>query len=170
LAAALALPQTTNTGAPFPERDLLIFLAFSVIFATLVLQGLTLPWVIRRLDVHDDGRGAREELKARKAAAAAAVTRLRELGEEEWTRDDTVERMIGLFEFRRRRLLRRAGVEGDGDEDPEERSMAYQRLVREVLEAQRREVVRLRDEGAISDEVMHIVERELDLEDTRLEI
>ena len=170
LAAALALPQTTQSGAPFPERDLLIFLAFSVIFATLVFQGLTLPWLIRRLGVQDDGLSAREELHARKAAATAAVARLRELGEEEWTRDDTVERMIGLYEFRRRRLAQRAGAELDGDENPEERSVVYQRTVREVLEAQRREVIRLRNEGAISDEVMHVLERELDLEDTRLEI
>jgi len=164
LAAALALPLG------FPERDLLIFLAFSVIFATLVLQGLTLPWVIRWLDVHDDGRGAKEELKARKAAASAAVVRLRELGDEEWTRDDTVERMIGLYEFRGRRLAQRAGRPMDGDDNPEERSVAYQRVVREVIEAQRREVIRLRDEGTISDDVMHALERELDLEDTRLEI
>jgi CPA1 family monovalent cation:H+ antiporter len=80
--------------------------------------------------------------------------------------------MIGLMEFRERRLRQRVGEldRGEGDEDPEERSQAYQRLVREVLDAQRRRIVELRDEGAISDEVLHALERELDLEDQRLEI
>jgi CPA1 family monovalent cation:H+ antiporter len=166
LAAALALPHG------FPERDLLIFLTVAVIFATLVIQGLTLPWVIRRLDIHDDGAGEREELHARREAAQAAIAHLRLLGDEDWTRNDSVERMIQYYEFRNRRLTQRAGeLDGDEEEDDlDERSRGYQRLVREVLDAQRRRVVELRNEGAISDEVMHALERELDLEDQRLEI
>ena len=166
LAAALALPHD------FPERDLLIFLTLAVIFATLVGQGLTLPYLIRRLGIEDDGLAEREELHARREAATAAIDELRRLGEEDWTREDTVDRMIRLYEFRDRRLSQRAGeLERDGDEgDLDERSFAYQRLVREVLEAQRRRVIELRNEGAISDEVLHVLERELDLEDQRLEI
>ena len=165
LAAALALP------GDFPERDLPIFLALSVIFATLVVQGLTLPWLIRRLDVHDDGGQEREELHARRQATEAAIARLGELGEEEWTRDDTIERMLALYRFRDRRLSQRAGQIGDDDDDDlDERSRSYQRLVREVLDAQRRRIVELRDEGAISDDVLHALEREFDLEDDRLEI
>ena len=64
----------------------------------------------------------------------------------------------------------RASSTGDEDGDLDERSHSYQRMVREVLDAQRRRVVELRDEGAISDEVLHTLERELDLEDQRLEI
>jgi len=165
LAAALALPHG------FPERDLLIFLTLAVIFATLVAQGLTLPYVIRRLDVHDDGAGEREELHARREAAQAAIAHLRRLEHEDWTRDDSVDRMIGYYEFRHRRLGQRAGdLDGGEEDDLDERSRGYQRLVREVLDAQRRRVVELRNEGAISDEVMHVLERELDLEDQRLEI
>jgi hypothetical protein len=165
LAAALALPHG------FPERDLLIFLTLAVIFATLVVQGLTLPYVIRRLDVHDDGGGEREELHARREAAQAAIAHLRRLGEEDWTRDDSVDRMIRYYEFRDRRLSQRAGeLDGGEEDDLDERSRGYQRLVREVLNAQRRRVVELRNEGAISDDVMHVLERELDLEDQRLEI
>jgi hypothetical protein len=79
-----------------------------------------------------------------------------------------VERMSGLYGYRRRRLKARAGkIDDDGIED---RSEAYQRLVREVLEAQRRAVVALRNDGTISNDVMHRLERELDLEDQRLEI
>jgi monovalent cation/hydrogen antiporter len=166
LAAALALPLD------FPERGLLIFLTLSVILATLVGQGLTLPWLIRRLDIRDDGIAAREELIARKEATRAAIAELERLGEQEWTRDDTVERMTRLYEFRHRRLRQRAGVVADDEEEDnlDERSVSYQRMVREVLDAQRRRVVELRDEGAISDDVLHALERELDLEDQRLEI
>jgi monovalent cation/hydrogen antiporter len=162
LAAALALPLD------FPMRNLILFLTLAVIFTTLVVQGLTLPVLIRRLGVHGDGVEEREELRGRLAAAQAALDRLDELAGEDWTRDDTVERLHGLYEFRRRRLKVRAGkVEDDGAED---RSLAYQRLVRELLEAQRQAIVRLRNQGTISNEVMHRIERELDLEDTRLEI
>jgi CPA1 family monovalent cation:H+ antiporter len=170
LAAALALPKTTDSGAPFPERDLLIFLTLCVIFWTLVGQGLTFPVLIRRLGIEDDGAEAREELHARKAAARAAIERLEGLADADWTRNDSVERMRALYDFRRRRLMQVAGYDGAGDEDLQERSLSYQRLVREVLEAQRQAVLRLRDDGTISDEVMHRVERDLDLEDERLEI
>jgi Na+/H+ antiporter len=168
LAAALALPLETDSGQPFPERNLIVFVTFGVIFTTLVVQGLTLPALIRRLGVHDDGGEEREELQARLGAADAALARLEELAGEEWTRDDTVERLRGLYQFRRRRLKTQAGIfEDDGSQD---RSLAYQRLVRELLEAQRRAIIRLRNQGVISDGVMHRVERELDLEDSRLEI
>jgi monovalent cation/hydrogen antiporter len=162
LAAALALPAAT------PQRDLVVFLTFAVIFATLVGQGLTLPKLIRVLHIESDDGEAREELRARLVATQAALARLEELGAEDWTRDDTVERMTGLYDYRRRRLKARAGkIEDDGYED---RSTSYQRLVREVLEAQRAAVVALRNDGTISNDVMHRLERELDLEDERLEI
>lgn len=162
LAAALALP------ADFPSRDEILYLTFAVIFVTLVLQGLTLAPLIRWLGVHDDGsEEEQEELTARLYATQAALTRLEELGGEDWTRDDTIERMTAQYGYRRRRLKARAGkIEDDGFED---RSTQYQTVVREVLEAQRREIVRLRNEGTISNDVMHRLERELDLEDERLE-
>ena len=162
LAAALALPED------FPLRNLIIFVTFAVILATLVLQGLSLPWLIRRLGLHRDDSEAQEELRGRLRATDAALARLEELAAEEWTREDTVERMRGLYQFRRGRLKARAGyLQDDGSQD---RSLAYQRLVRELLEAQRREIVLLRNQGEISNEVMHRIERDLDLEDSRLEI
>ena len=90
LAAALAIPLQTDAGEPFPERNLIIFLAFSVILASLVLQGLSLPALMNRLEVHDDGGDEREEMLARIEAAQAALERLEELEEEEWTVADTV--------------------------------------------------------------------------------
>ncbi len=168
LAAALAIPLTTDAGTPFPARDLLIFLTFCVIFATLVLQGLTLPAVIRVLRVEGDGSEDREELRARLEATKAALAQLELLGDEEWTRDDTIERMKGLYEYRKRRFAARAGkIEDDGYED---RSLAYQQLVQAVLGAQRDALIRLRNEGTISNEVMNRVVQEFDLEEARLEI
>ncbi len=163
LAAALALEPG------FPMRDLILLITFAVIFATLVLQGLTLPALIQRLGIHDDGADATEELLGRRRAVDAALARLDELAAEEWTYDETAERMRKLYEYRSRRFAARAGETEDGD-GIEHRSFKYQKMVRSVLAAQRAELVRLRNAGDISNEVMHRLERELDLEEERLEI
>ena len=168
LAAALALPLTTNSGGPFPQRDLLIYLAFCVILATLVLQGLSLPLVIRLLNLEDDGTAAKEETKARIYAADAALARLEELTGEDWVRDDTAERMRGLYRFRQNRFSARFDADDDGA--IEQRSQDYQRLRRELLDAERRAVVELRREGRINDDIMNLVQRDLDLEDARLDV
>jgi monovalent cation/hydrogen antiporter len=151
-------------------RDLILLLTFAVIFSTLVLQGLTLPALIRRLGIRDDGEDEREELIGRRAAADVALARLDELADEEWTYDETAERMRNLYRYRQRRFAAQAGdTDGDGDHI-EHRSLKYQKMVRSVLDAQRAELVRLRNAGTISNDVMHRLERELDLEDERLEI
>src|SRR5206468_2656654 len=79
LAAALAIPLTTDAGTPFAARDLIVFLAFTVVLATLALQGLSMPLVIRALGLEDDGLDVKEEAKARIHAADAAILRLDEL-------------------------------------------------------------------------------------------
>ena len=168
LAAALALPLTTGSGAPFPQRNLLIYLAFCVILATLVLQGLSLPLLIRLLHLEDDGGAVKEETKARIYAADAALARLDELADEDWVRDDTLERMRGLYRFRRSRFSARFDAADDGA--IEQRSQDYQRLRRELLDAERRAVVELRRLGRINDDVMNVVQRDLDLEDARLDV
>jgi CPA1 family monovalent cation:H+ antiporter len=168
LAAALALPFSTAAGTPFPHRELIVFLAFAVILATLLVQGLTLPRLICRLGVEEDGTSEREESKARLKAAKAAIARIDELAGEDWVRDETAERMRGAYEYRLNRFRARFDDRDDGGY--EERSAAYQRLRREALEAERRMIVALRRQGTINDEVMHRVERDLDLEDSRLEI
>ena len=169
LAAALALPLETDAGAPFPERELVIFLAYCVVLFTVVVQGLTLPTLIRRLGVVDDGAEEEaEEHAARIAAAEAALAALDGLTEEEW-RADSLERLRRLYAFRRRRF---ATLRGDLDDEDGivDRSLAYQRLTHQLIEAQRAAIVRMRNEGLISAEVMRRVERDLDLEESRLEI
>ncbi len=168
LAAALALPLHTHAGHPFPQRNLIIFLTFGVIFSTLVIQGLSLPTVIHRLGVTRDGSEDQEELRARLMAAKAALQQLDDLSHEDWTREDTIDRMRRMYEYRKRRFAARAGkIEDDGYED---RSLAYQQVVQSVLAAQRDALVRLRNSGEISNETMNDVIRELDLEESRLEI
>jgi monovalent cation/hydrogen antiporter len=162
LAAALALP--TNV----PGRDLIVFLTFSVILVTLVGQGLTLPWLIRLLHFEDDGGAEREDAKARIKASEAALARLEELEAEGWVRDDTAERARGQYRFRANRF--RARYDGVDDERVEERSQQYQRLRRELLEAERQAVIGLRNEGTITEDVMQRVQRDIDLEDLRLDL
>jgi CPA1 family monovalent cation:H+ antiporter len=166
LAAALAL------GPDFPYRDIVLFLTFAVIFATLVLQGLTLPALIKLLGIEGDDADEREELIGRRASVEAALERIDELSSAEWTRDETAERMRMLYEYRQRRFAIRAGEvdDAEGIDAVETRSYRYQKMVRSVLSAQRATLVDLRNRGDISNEVMHRLERELDLEEERLEI
>ena len=161
LAAALALP--TN----LPDRDLIIFLTFGVILVTLVGQGLTLAPLIRVLRIPEDGGAEREDAKARIKAAEAALERLDELAEEDWVRADTLERMRGQYRFRSNRF--RARYNGVDEEGVEDRSAAYQRLRRELLDAERAAVLSLRNDGIITEEVMQRVQRDIDLEDSRLD-
>ena len=165
LAAALAVPLTLESGQPFPERDLIILLAFVVIVVTLVGQGLTLGPLINRLGICDDGSEEREELHARRAMAEAALARIEEVAGEDWVYDDTVERVRGMYNYRQRRFAALDG--GDGTEF-EQRTDQYLRVMYELFDAQREALIGLRNGGDISDEIRRKVERELDLEESRL--
>jgi monovalent cation/hydrogen antiporter len=170
LAAALAVPLTVDSGAAFPERDLILFLTFSVIIATLVLQGLAFPLVIRALDLEEDTSDADEELDARIAIAYAALDRVERLGEEDWVPEDTLERARNLYDYRRRRFSSRLDDHTpEGELDYEQRAVTYRRVMAEVIGAQRDVLRELRDSGEITDEVRRTVEHELDLEQARLE-
>jgi monovalent cation/hydrogen antiporter len=169
MAAALALPLETDAGAALPDRDVVLFVTFALILVTVVGQGLTLPALIRRLGLREDGSEEQaEEVRARVEAAKAALERLDALAIEDWVREDTLERARGLQQFRIRRFKARAGYVEDG-EGIEDRSQAYQRLMRELYTVQRGALVRLRNSGTISNDVMHRLQRELDLEESRLE-
>jgi monovalent cation/hydrogen antiporter len=166
LAAALAIPLETDAGAPFPQRELLIFLAFAVILVTLVGQGLTLGPLIHRLGIRDDGTAQEEEVLARVRVAEAALERLDEIGRDGWAREDTLQRVRRMYDYRRQRFSARA----DGDSTAyEERTDLYQRVMYELFDAQRNALLALRNGREISDEVRRRVERDLDLEETRLQ-
>ena len=132
-----------------------------------MVQGLSLPVLIRALGLEDDRIGDKEETHGRISIAEAALERLNELVDEDWVREDTAERIRSLYSYRRNRFASRF----DGDpEGVEVRSAAYQRLMAELLGAQRMRLIMMRDEGNIGDEVMHRIERDLDLEESRMEL
>ena len=167
LAVALALPLTTDDGSPFPQRDLIIFLTFAVIFFTLVVQGLTLPALIHRLHIDEEAEED-EETRGRLVAAKAALDTLDALAGEEWTREDTLERLRGVYRYRKRRFAARAGeIDDEGFDD---RALVYQRTLQHVLAAQREALLQMRSDGDLSNEAMNRIIRELDLEESRLEI
>lgn len=165
LAAALAIPLSTDAGTPFPNRELIIFLAFAVILVTLAGQGLTLGPLISRLRLRDDGREELEERVARQRLADAGLGRLDELGEPNWISPESIGRARSMLDYRSRRFGALAG--GDGDEY-EERTDAWRRLQYELFDAQRDQLIELRNRGEISDEVRRKIERDLDLEESRL--
>jgi Na+/H+ antiporter len=165
LAAALALPLTTAAGTPFPFRSEVILLTFAVILSTLVLQGLTLTPLIRALRLGRDDTLEREETHAREVAARAALTRLDDLAGESWARPDQVARMRSVYTQR----MRKASSIELGDSDAAAMAeAAVRRLRHETLSAERRAVIALRDQGVISDEILHRLEQELDVEAMRI--
>jgi CPA1 family monovalent cation:H+ antiporter len=164
LAAALALPLTTATGVPFPFRAEIIVISFVVILATLVVQGLTLPPLIRFLRV-EAGRGLEDEERlAREHAATAALTRLDQLVGEDWLRVEHVERLRVQYGRQVERFAGSAVVNGDASRESTE---AFQRLRHETLTAERMALIGLRNDGTISDDVLHHLEHELDVEALR---
>ena len=165
LAAALALP------ADFPQRDLVIFLAFAVILATLVGQGLTLPVLINRLEIDDGGGDGNEEAYARIAAADAAVARLDQLGEEWPDHRELIDTLRAQYGHRSHHAeLRRATDDADDDTNAEQELLEHRQIRVAVLNAERGALLTLRERGAISDEVHRRVERDLDLEELRMEV
>ena len=166
LAAALALPLATDAGDPFPGRDLILYLAFCVILATLVGQGLTMPLVIHLLGLESDRHLEAEEARARIRAAEAALARLEELVEEDWVPSDTAERLRGLYAF---------AMAGSGQSRPRHRertrgaAAGLRAPAPQLLDAEREALEELRREGVITEQVLQRVVRDLDLEDLRLD-
>jgi CPA1 family monovalent cation:H+ antiporter len=170
LAAALALPLTIAGGGSFPDRDLVIFLTFSIILATLVIQGLSLSPLIRLLHLKEDDSREKEHNQAHLEAARAALVRLDELSTEDWVPEDYLTRMRSLYENK----IKTLGALVDGGDGATElldnaRLADKRRLRQEVLKAERSTIIQLRDRGRIDDEVLREVERELDLEEQRLQ-
>ncbi|RAW01461.1 Na+/H+ antiporter [Pseudochryseolinea flava] len=164
LAAALALPLTIREGVPFPNRDLIIFLTFCVIFSTLILQGLTLRPLINWLGIKSDGSEHRSEKEARLQLASGVIEHIEEAYSLSLS-DEALNQIKTKYEIRIQRL--RKGLPDDltvGSVQVKE----FHRIQQEILEKERRDVIALRNKGTINDEVLRKIEYELDLEETRL--
>ncbi|MET9802302.1 Na+/H+ antiporter [Streptomyces sp. NPDC006368] len=166
LAIAFSIPVTSG-GEPFPARNLVLFLTFTTVISTLVVQGLTLPPLIRALKL--PGRDARAETlaeaQAQSEASRAAEQRLEELlaDERNTLAPPLADRLRTVLERRRNAVWERLGavneLTGESADD------TYRRLARAVIEAEREVFVRLRDERRIDDEMLRTLLRRLDLEE-----
>jgi monovalent cation/hydrogen antiporter len=168
LAAALSLPDILKDGSPFPQRDVMIFLTFCVIFVTLVLQGLTLPRLIRFLGLAGVTEDNLEEQAARRAMIEAALAYLEHTREE--NPDEFAPVYDELIHSQRRRLnVIESNTAAEFGSRPED----YQRwkdLSRKIAALQRATILHLRNENKINDEVMRKLELELDLFDARYSV
>lgn len=165
LAAALSLPVVTATGGPFPERDLIIFLAFAVILATLVVQGLSLPAIIRRLGLEDDQATAHEEAEVRLEVARAALARIDELARDDGAAPTLIQRLKQEYE---QRAAEAEGALKGGEGGCREYLVSDRQLRGEVLAAERAVALALRDEGRAHDEAVRHVVHDLDLREQQL--
>lgn len=163
LAAALALPLTIgNTGA-FPNRDMIIFLTFCVIFATLVLQGLTLPPLVRWLGVMPDTRREEEEQRTRLYLATAIIEHI----EENYALTLSAE-VLGQIKGRYELRVERIQKDRPSRKLSQEQITEFHRIQMELIQIERDLILQLRKNGKLNDEAMRRLEHELDLEDSRL--
>jgi CPA1 family monovalent cation:H+ antiporter len=159
LAAALALPLD------FPARRFILFVAFTVILVTLVGQGLTLPLLIKKLGLAPDAGASHDEVHARGLTTEAALARLEEL-RAQWPGH------IELIDQLRDRYAHRARHDEQHHEDggaAEQELLEHGLIRREVIDAERQAALDLYDRGVITEEVLRRIERDLDLEDLRME-
>ena len=163
LAAALALPLQTADGRPFPYRAEIIVITFLVILLTLVAQGLSLTPLVSRLKLPSEDTLGREERKAREHAVTVALARLDRIGGEAWVVPEHLERLKASYA---ERLGRLASVP-DGSAEVLEGSDEFRRLRGHALAAERHALIELRDQEVISDEVLHRLEHEVNLEAVR---
>ena len=162
LAAAMSLPKNLANGEPFPHRDAIVFLTFCLILSTLVVQGLTLPPLIRMLDVSEPRGPECEEREAHRIVLEAALARLDSL--RMGTSPATASVYDDIEQYYRRRL---AGL-GTADERAQD-PLSYSDILLALLRVERDAAIRLRDEHRIDDEELRTLEYELDLREARLQ-
>lgn len=164
LAAALAIPLSTDLGERFPGRNLIVFTTFAVILGTLVLQGLTFPWIVRRTGLQEDPADLRVEAGAARYAVDAALARLDGLLAEGAVRPQIAERLRNHYLLKRSNL---DAVVGVPMEEAERRSTEYARVWQQLIDAEREALNELYRAGEIDDEARRRAIRDLDLQEAR---
>jgi len=168
LAAALSLPLTLDTGADFQSRETLIIITVAVIFSTLVFQGLTLPLLIRKIGLTAEGGWSEPEARARAALAQVALDRIDELERDRPdVPEDVFERFRTVYGNRVARW-KKALDQGDHPADTSKDFRHSPDIRRELLATERNELLRQQDTGEVDIELHRRMERELDLEETKL--
>ncbi len=163
---ALSLAAALSITSAVPHRELILFLTFTTILGGLLLQAMPLPWLLRRLDIATGVEMSRSEAEARLALTRSALERLDELVEQEDSiAADFAEPLRAVYEQRAARLHARIEPDEDGDGAGDD---AYRRLRRELVDAERTKLARLAREGKLSTSEARRIERELDLEQTRI--
>jgi CPA1 family monovalent cation:H+ antiporter len=166
LAAAFALPLTLTDGSAFPGRNYILFLTFCVILATLVFQGLTLPTLIRKLGIKDDGATDEEERSARLAANSAALSFIDDLTAHRNAAPEVVARLRAEYDDRVQQL--EECCRSSDNPSGEIATPQYQQLQQEALQIERKTIINLRNEQVINDEALRRIQRDLDLAEARL--
>jgi monovalent cation/hydrogen antiporter len=166
LAAALAVPLTTRSGAPFPDRNLIIFVVSFVILTTVLVQGSTLPAVVKWARIPADDAHADELRLARCHSAQAALDALPLVAAEVGISEDLQNRLHA--EYKKHAALVRASDNSATRNDAEERSDMIRQVRLGVLEHRRRAVTELRDQRRIDDIVLLELQASMDLEEARL--
>jgi monovalent cation/hydrogen antiporter len=198
LAAVLSLPLVTKSNAPFPARDLIIFLTFCVILVTLVVQGLSLPTLIRWLKLQPDNTLKQEEHLARINVNRAAIDHIESLREQDWVEQSALQHLlshyqeqISCYSYRSDKKIPHATPDmlsqETYDKQPEEHDHSqdddhnensglkkayhfpvYTRLQQEAIHAERKTLINMRNNNLINDETLRLLENELDLEEQRV--
>jgi len=172
LALALALPRAGAAhggGAAFPGRGTIVYVTFVVILVTLVGQGLTLPALIRKLGVRDDGGAAREEAEARLRAARSAQAKLFEVARDAGIGEDAAAHLHQHYAGRIARLEQRvAERQSSGQREAAQERRGYRWLQRALVRLEREAVIEMRNEGVIGDAVLRRIERDFDLTEARM--
>jgi monovalent cation/hydrogen antiporter len=166
LAAALAVPLTTHGGAPFPDRSLIIFVVCIVILVTVLIQGSTLPDVVRWARMPEDVEHAHELQLARCRGAQAALEALPAVAGEVGIGEDLMRRL--RKEYEEHAALIEGGGDGAGPNDVAERNDLLRQVRLGVLEHKRRAITELRDQNRIDDIVLRELQAVMDLEEVRL--
>jgi Na+/H+ antiporter len=167
LAAALALPMTLPGGSSFPARDTLIVVTLTVIVLTLLGQGLTLPWLIRALGLGRDTGLREEEARARQRLLEAAGRRIDELYPVWPGHHPLLDQLRETYRHRSEHVERQRDASAGAEEDRE--LIEHREIRRTVRDAEREALLRLRTEGEVDDSVLRDLERELDLEERRMD-
>jgi monovalent cation/hydrogen antiporter len=166
LAAALALPMMINDHTPFPQRDLILFLTFSVILFTLVFQGLTLPRLIKILGIRSNGQEVENEVRARIKLASAAIEYIEENISYGMVSDQVLGQIKNKYELRINHLSKFLKEEEEGFED--DSFNQFHKLQRELLKVERSILAEMHEKGITDEEIIRKLEYELDLEESRL--